>query len=114
MVNGKVAAPNRHSRVSGNPAVACQDYGLVRQCRRDSRLRGNDGGGGQQPFYTDAQNPVYPVYLCLNPPYPIPASTAAAVAPMSAGVGMMWAPASRKAAILAAAVALSPVMMAPA
>ena len=34
----------RHSRVSGNPAVACQDCGGIRQYRRDSRLRGNDGG----------------------------------------------------------------------
>ena len=36
------------------------------------------------------------------------------VSPMSAGVGMMVAPASRKARILASAVALSPVMIAPA
>ena len=35
--------PYRHSRVSGNPAVACQDCGIIRQYRRDSRLRGNDG-----------------------------------------------------------------------
>jgi len=36
----------RHSRVSGNLAVACQDCGIIRQYRRDSRLRGNDGQGG--------------------------------------------------------------------
>ena len=35
--------PYRHSRVSGNPAVACQDCGIIRHYRRDSRLRGNDG-----------------------------------------------------------------------
>ena len=35
---------NRHSRVSGNPTVVCQDCGIIRQYRRDSRLRGNDGG----------------------------------------------------------------------
>ena len=35
--------PYLHSRVSGNPAVACQDCGGIRQYRWDSRLRGNDG-----------------------------------------------------------------------
>ena len=34
---------DRHSRASGNLAVACQDCGIIRQYRRDSRLRGNDG-----------------------------------------------------------------------
>ena len=37
--------PYRHSRVSGNPAVACQECGIIRQYRRDSRLRGNDDRG---------------------------------------------------------------------
>ena len=53
--------PYRHSRVSGNPAVACQDCGIIRQYRSgfpltregrlratlslDSRLRGKDGRG---------------------------------------------------------------------
>ena len=46
---GKAAALSglryRPSRVSGNPAVACQDCGGIRQSRRDSRLRGKDGSG---------------------------------------------------------------------
>ena len=37
---------DRPSRVSGNLVVVCQDCGGIRQYRRDSRLRGNDGRGG--------------------------------------------------------------------
>ena len=42
---GAAAARYRHSRVSGNPAVAGQDCGIIQQYRRDSRLSGNDGRG---------------------------------------------------------------------
>ena len=38
--------PYRPSRVSGNPTVTCQDCGIIRQYRRDSRLRGKDGREG--------------------------------------------------------------------
>ena len=46
MERSVAATPYRHSRVSGNPAVVCQDCGIIRQYRRDSRLRGNDGRKG--------------------------------------------------------------------
>ena len=45
---GRLRSLYRHSRVSGNPAVTCQDCGIIRQYRRDSRLRGNDGGGRRE------------------------------------------------------------------
>ena len=38
--------------------MACQDCDIIRQYRRDSRLRGNDGGGGQY-----RSNPIQQILL---------------------------------------------------
>ncbi len=40
----------RPSRVSGNPTVTCQGCGIIRQYRRDYRLRGKDGRYSRLPF----------------------------------------------------------------
>ena len=49
----------RHSRVSGNPAGASQDYGIIREYRRDSRLRGNDGGVDAGMTVTETPSPYH-------------------------------------------------------
>ena len=74
------APPYRHSRVSGNPAVACRGCGIIRQYRRDSRLRGNDGGGAAQfpvLYYPLSERPPLSTrpetrnFMALQP-YPFP------------------------------------------